>query len=172
MHEILELVTAQAARSTKGPGVPQANPIATLRATHHILARAIAEGRGDVAAGRLAGYSPSTVAKLRDDPGFRELVAYYSAQVEDIFERAADRIAALGLAALDEIQDRLEREPGQFSAGQLLKVAEAMLDRSIAPAKGGPKSGASAGPTALSVNVQFVTESARPTLDLEATTNA
>ena len=126
-----------------------------LRTSHHLLARALAEGKPTIAAARIAGYSPDTVSKLRQDPGFQELLEYYKAQIEDIFESLQDRMAALGVSFLDELQHRLETEPETFSNDQLRKLAETMLDRTIAPAKTAGRGGGSAAGSGVSVTVSF-----------------
>lgn len=138
--------------------------VARLRSTHHLLARVIAEGKSNEAASALTGYSPGRITMLRADPAFNELVQYYHAQVEDLFANIQDRIAALGVAALDELQERLEASPESFSITQLQKLSESLLDRSIAPAKGAAKGGV--GPTAVSVKINFVGQSDTNLLDL------
>jgi hypothetical protein len=137
---------------------PPANITLHLRASHHLLARALAEGKPAARAAAISGYSPSSVSRLRADPGFQELVEYYREQVQDIFESFSDRIGALGMSFLDELQRRLEEEPGTFTNEQLRKCAEALLERSIAPAKGGLAARGAGAPVAIAVNVSFAPE--------------
>jgi len=150
---------------------PPRSAMLRLRHTHHMLARAIAEGKSNVAAAALTGYAPGTVSALKADPAFQELVAYYQAQVDDLFAQIQDRIGALGVSFLDEIQQRLETSPESFSIGQLQKMAEFLLDRSVAPAKNGQKAGPG-GPAAISVKIDFSGQTALPpagaVLELEA----
>ena len=160
----------QLAAGPKGP-----TALVRLRHTHHLLARALAEGKSNIEAAALSGYSPNSVSALKADPAFRELVAHYKAQVDDLFAQIQDRIGALGVSFLDEIQFRLESAPESFSIGQLQKMAEFLLDRSVAPAKGGPKSAAGVGPAAISVKIDFsgpagggLNSPLRPVLELEA----
>ena len=128
------------------------NCVLRLRHTHHMLARAVAEGKSNIEAAALTGYAPQTVASLRGDPAFAELVAHYKVQVDDLFASIQDRIGALGVSFLDELQHRLETKPESFSIGQLQKLAESLLDRSIAPSKGAIKGAA---PSAISVRIDF-----------------
>lgn len=138
-------------------GGPQGQPrsvVLRLRHTHHMLARALAEGKSNIEAAALSGYAPGSVSALKADPAFQELVAHYQAQVDDLFAQIQDRIGALGVSFLDEIQQRLEVSPESFSIGQLQKMAEFLLDRSVAPAKNGLKAGPG-GPAAISVKIDF-----------------
>jgi len=147
---------------------PQAPCRLRLRHSHHMLARVLAEGKSNVEAAALTGYAPSTISALKADPAFQELLAYYDAQVTDLFASIQDRIGALGVSFLDELQHRLEDTPEAFSITQLRQLAESLLDRSIAPAKGGPKGPAGA-PTAIAVKIDFGgTPTARPVLELES----
>jgi len=156
MQEMLELMDASAKRHddvvAAQPGVLVYQ---RLRATHHLLARAIAEGRGDVAAAALSGYDLAQVRGFKSDPGFKELIAYYSAQCDAIAERYSDRIAALGLAALDELQHRIETTPEEIPTKDLLRIGESLLDRTIAPSKGGAGTKPAGSQLAIAVNVQF-----------------
>lgn len=152
------------------PGAP-ASCITRLRHTHHMLARVLAEGKSNVEAAALTGYSPGRVADMRKDPAFQELLAYYQVQVDDLFAKLQDRIGALGVSFLDEIQHRLETAPESFSLEQLRKMTETLLDRSVAPAKGGSKGPAGTAPSAISVKIDFggrAEPGASPVLELEA----
>jgi hypothetical protein len=144
--------------------------IQRLRHSHHLLARALAEGRNNVQAAAISGYEPSTVASLKRDPAFQELLAHYQSQVDDIFGSVQDRLGALGLSFLDELQHRLETDPGQFKVGQLLAAAQALLDRSVAPSKGQKAAGGS-GPSAISVNIRFAEGPKAPMLDITPETS-
>jgi hypothetical protein len=175
MQDILELI---AGAKLAGPSVPSAledsslpviSVTSRLRHSHHLLARAIAEGRPDVQAAAISGYAPSSVASLKRDPAFQELVAHYQSQVDDIFAAVQDRLGALGLSFLDELQHRLEENPADFKVGQLLAMATALLDRSVAPSKGQKGLPQPTGPSAISVNIQFAEgPPATPTIELKA----
>lgn len=166
MHDMLELIAGAklgapppAERSelsvedVAAPGARSA--VARLRHSHHLLARALAEGKSVPEAAALTGYSPSTIYSLRGDPSFQELLAHYTAQVTDLFASVQDRIGALGLSFLDELQHRLETTPEAFSVEQLRKISETLLDRSVAPAKGAAGRGAEGGPSGIAVRIEF-----------------
>jgi hypothetical protein len=150
---------------------PEAKPRTTiqrLRHSHHLLARSLAEGREPPEAAALSGFAISTVSNLQRDPAFKELVEYYRAQTRDIFESVQDRLGALGLSFLEELQDRLESDPDSFKHGQLLAIAEKLLDRSIAPSKGFASSKSSGG-SGVNIQIAFVDPPRQaPTLEARA----
>ena len=174
MQDILELIAG--AKLGPAPPPPTASPdlpvisvTSRLRHSHHLLARALAEGRPAAQAAAISGYSPGTVYSLQKDPAFQELLAHYQSQVDDIFAAVQDRLGALGLSFLDELQHRLENNPEEFKVGQLLAMATALLDRSIAPSKGQKGLPQASGPTAIAVNIQFAEQpQVAPTIELKA----
>lgn len=88
---------------------------------------------------------------LQNDPAFKELVAYYKAQASQAYLNVHERVAALGLAALDEIQERLEEKPEDFSIPMLHKMAVDLMDRTVTKPNEPPK------PTAgVNLQVTFV----------------
>ena len=98
-----------------------------LRHTHHLLAQALAAGHTAEMASLMTGYTPARVNQLRTDPTFVELMAHYGS-VED--QRVVDlgtRLGALGLASVDELQERLERDPDGFSKKELMGLADLAL---------------------------------------------
>lgn len=141
-----------------------ANLTDTLRTSHHLLARTLAEGKDPVAAAAACGMSLQRLRRLQDDPAFQELQSYYANQMADIFEGVQDRLAALGLTMLDVLQERVMDKPEKFSNRELADFANAFLERTIAPTKG-PKVGAS-GPSPVAISIQFVRpDHAGPTLE-------
>lgn len=142
----------------------QTNPIAKLRYTHHLLARLLAEGRKNAEISLITGYSPSRISILQNDPAVKELVSYYSENVEEVFLDVHARLAALGVSTLEELQERLEAEPEKFSPAQLMALAELSLDRSVAPPKGSTKGGG--GAPAVSFNISFESPSV-PTVTID-----
>jgi hypothetical protein len=103
--------------------------IKKLRTKHHALARAIASGLDDGDAAVLIGYTASRVSILKSDPSFKELVRFYTAKVEDQYLGMHERMAGLGLDAVNELSDRLEEDPDAFSNTQLMEMASRMADR-------------------------------------------
>lgn len=102
-----------------------------LRHNHHMAARLLAEGRSNTEVALLTGYAAITVTNLQSDPMFKELVAYYQAQVEVKYLDVHERLASLGMDAVAEIHDRLDNEPDSFTLKDLREVAELALDRSV-----------------------------------------
>lgn len=129
------------------------SPLSRLRNSHHMLARLLAEGRGNSEAALVTGYSPSRISILRGDPAFASLVEYYSTQVEAKYLDVHERLAMLGLSSVDELQERLENDPDSYSNKDLMALAEFALDRSVTKdaRKGGPGGG-----TAPAIAITFV----------------
>ena len=104
-------------------------PLQKLRTKHHALARAIASGMPDIDAAILIGYTPSRVSILKTDPSFRELIRFYTAKVDDQYLGMHERMAGLGLDAVNELSDRLDEDSDSFSNTQLMELASRMGDR-------------------------------------------
>lgn len=100
-----------------------------LRASHHQAARLLAQGckPGEVSA--LSGFSPSRISVLQDDPAFAELVEHYTQVEQSRFADVQERMTLLGLAAGEEIMDRLDEDPALISTKELVEVVKASLDR-------------------------------------------
>lgn len=138
-------------------------PLKALRATHHALARLIAKGYKYHECAAATGHSPSRISNLMTlDRAFIDLVRHYQDEEARVSIDTSGRLAMLGIAAIEELQERLEEKPEQFSNKNLLELAEMTFDRSIAPAKGSSArtgiSGAANG--GVNVNVTFVSPAA------------
>jgi hypothetical protein len=144
--------------ATPKPGTPA---IKNLRNQHHALARLLAEGRNGVECSEITGYSPSRISILQGDPTFADLVQYYRGQVSERYLNVHERLAAIGVTCLEELQERLEVNPNEFTVRELREIMESTFDRSVAPSKGSPK-GAGAGLTngGNTLVVQFVSPKA------------
>lgn len=131
--------------ASRGSAAP---PIKRLRDTHHALARVLASGASCADASAITGYSPSRISILQADPQFQELLAHYRGQSSEVVADFRNRMAGMGLDALQELQHRLEEDPDGFSSQLLLELTKVMADRTgHAPAgKGG---------TAVQVNVNL-----------------
>jgi hypothetical protein len=136
--------------------------LVALRHTHHLLAQLLAKGHSQTEAAAISGYSVSRVSILCADPTFRELLEHYRAQREIAFVDVMERMAALGLHSLEELQARIDEKPEEFTARELIELAELMLVKGRAQAGGAP---AAAAPLGVQVNVQFV--SAKPQIEGE-----
>jgi hypothetical protein len=140
--------------------------VKTLRSSHHTLARLLAEGRRPGECSVITGYSQSRISILQNDPAFQELKAYYSSQLEPVYLNVHERLAQVGTDALEVIQERLDTDPDGFKNSELLAIVESTMDRSVAPAKGGPQArGGTPGPVA--VQVTFVNHEAPRGIEME-----
>lgn len=131
-----ELTEADLAVLRNPPALPtgtNGQTLKTLRDTHHLLARLLAEGRKPIEASRITGHSLSRISILKSDPMFCELLAYYQENTEQLYYDVHERLAGLGMNAVAELTERLEEEPEKFGNKLLLEVAEFSLDRSVTP---------------------------------------
>lgn len=154
-----------AAALAAGPEAGTPVPLGRIRAHHHLLARLLGEGRTAADCSRITGFTPSWISTLQTNPAFAELIDHYRGEVTEKYLDVHTRLAGLGASAVEELQDRLETDPNQFSVRALKEVAEMALDRSVAPpkaARGGPVVGAASG---LAISINFV-EPAKPVVDL------
>ena len=144
----------------RGPNLPVPTP-AKLRFSHHQLARLLAQGKSFSEASMLTGYDPAYISRLASsDPAFRDLVAHYSTEVEVIFADSVERMKAVGLTALEVVQERLTAEPENFSNRELLETVDTLMVKPMRAAAAGQSS---SGPgVAPAVVVQFVTGKEAP----------
>jgi hypothetical protein len=148
--------------STLGATTPQ---IKRLRTQHHHLAKLLAQGEKAVAISAITGYSQSRISILQNDPAFQELVTYYKSQADQMFLDVHAKLAGLGEAIVEELQERLESDPDEIPINTLLRMGEFALDRSSAP----PKSKINSGPQALpSIKISFHKGSETEQLTIEA----
>lgn len=117
-----------------------------LRARHHALAKALAEGMRPGIAAATYGYSASRVSILQGDPTFQELVAHYRREADHDYRRVHERLSDLSVEALDLLEQRLEDAPEKLKTGELLKLVELTTDRT----GHGPKAS-----TEVNINVGF-----------------
>jgi len=136
----------------KGSSTP---PIKRLRTQHHHLARLLAEGRREVECSAMTGYSQSRISILKNDPAFAELIEHYKTEAAAAYVNVHERLAALGVTCLEELQARVDEDPEKFSNKELRELAAMLLDRSVAPPKGVQGGqGQASGPA--TINIQFV----------------
>lgn len=121
-----------------------------LRHNHHELARLLAGGMSSQEAQLITGLSGSRISILKNDPAFRELMEYYSAQRELKFIDVMERMRVVGLSTLDEIQERLETSPKSFSNRELAEITELLLVKGR-----GPTAAAASGGPPVNVNIHF-----------------
>lgn len=111
-----------------------------ITARHHSLARLLAEGRSAVECSAITGHSQSRISILQDDPAFAELIEFYKSQVREVYLNVHERLAALGISCLEELQARVEENPSEFTPRELREIMATAFDKSVAPDKS-PKGG-------------------------------
>lgn len=143
----------------------QHNRLIQVKAAHHNLAQLMAKGVDDVEISLITGYSGSYLSNLKNDPAFKELLAYYGEQKEIVFADAVKRLAALGIATIEELQLRLESEPEKWTKQELMQLGELIYGKAVARPLEAPHAGGGSG---LSISVKFVSAEARegPILDI------
>jgi len=106
-------------------GVPApVKPLYKIRHSHHLLAQLIAKGHKNVEVSSLSGYSQSYISTIQRDPAFQELIAYYSEQRKVLFSDVLERMKALQVQTIGEIQERLAEAPEKWSNRELMELAE------------------------------------------------
>lgn len=107
-------------------------PVQLKRLTdrHHGLARLLAMGTAPSEAGLIMGYEPSRVSILQGDPAFEELIRFYRDKVDYAFEGRLDQISSLSRDVINELRDRIEGAPEEFTNRELKELLETTLDRS------------------------------------------
>jgi hypothetical protein len=104
-------------------------PLARLRATHHLAARCLAEGKKNFEVAEITGYTPGRINDLLKDPTFKDLVEHYKSEVKERWTGVQERLAGLGIAMTEEIQQRLEEAPEKISNEELRRWVETLMDR-------------------------------------------
>jgi hypothetical protein len=107
----------------------QSKPIAKLRDSHHALARALSAGMKPGEASLITGYSLSRISVLQGDPSFKELLEFYRGHQDTAYANLHDRMATLSMDALEELRERLDDHPEEFTPGALLEMVKTLADR-------------------------------------------
>lgn len=134
-------------------GVPV---IQRLKATHHKQAMLLAQGHSVKEIAAIVGCSAQRVVQLQNDPTFAELVTYYHDQIITNMltdaSRLQDKIVNVGEMAVDELEERLENDESRkrISIGEIRKIAEFAMDRTVAPPKAAPMTNTV--PSAVTIN--------------------
>lgn len=138
----------------------------TLRSSHHKLAQLLARGTPQEVASLATGYSVAYISRIKNaDPAFRELMSFYEAERAAVFVDLEQRMHALGVDTLEELQKRLAEDPQGWTKRELMELAELVVGKRT----GGM--GQPGGAPPVMVSVQFVGGSPvaeGPTLDLQA----
>lgn len=124
-----ELSAADVRMASETPLGTKAPPIRELKARHHAIARALAEGMRPGVVAATYGYSPSRISILQSDPTFQELLAHYKSEMAFDNARTRERLQNLGIDAMDEISRRLEEAPEEIGINALIRLTEIVADR-------------------------------------------
>jgi hypothetical protein len=109
----------------------QTPTVLELRHGHHTIARLLADGTKQVEISAITGYSQSRISILKGDPAFQELIEYYKTQKEAIYLDVHQRLGTLAITAVEELQQRMDEQPGRISNKEVREIAEMALDRSL-----------------------------------------
>lgn len=138
-------------------------PLQQIRHSHHQLARLLAAGKAQEEISLITGYSPAYISSLKSGQDFKELISYYANQKEMIFVEVMERMKAVGLNTLDEIQRQFEENPDSFTTQQKMDLVELMLVKPMRVAA--EQAGQSRPASGVTVNVNFVKSA--ETIELE-----
>ena len=89
-----DLLTEQPAEKRKYP--PQ-HALLRVNHTHHLAAQLMARGAvSQVEVSRRTGYTPTYISKIKKDPEFQKLLAYYEEKVEEKYVNGPERMQVWG----------------------------------------------------------------------------
>lgn len=103
--------------------------ILKLRTRHHLIAQLLAMGMKPKEVALRTGYSVSRISILQLDPTFKELLANYVAEQDNLTVDIKERLRHLSMDSIDIIQQRFDDDPEQFTNKELFDLAELTLDR-------------------------------------------
>lgn len=112
--------------TAKGYEIPA---IKRLSERHHALARCIVAGASMGEAALICGYDISRISILKNDPSFKELLAFYRDSKERAFYDTQAKLAGIASDALDELQTRLEDTPEKIPLDKLMQLVALGADR-------------------------------------------
>ncbi len=127
-QEVRELVPADLELLSFEKG-SEAPALKRIGSRHHALARALASGVSAGEAALIVGMDISRVSILKSDPSFKELLAFYLADVNAAYRSMHDSLAGIAYDATQELQRRLEEEPEELSVNALLEITKLGADR-------------------------------------------
>jgi len=121
-----DIYAAATTSATEPVGTP---PLKKLRDSHHEMARLLASGLKNIEVSQITGYSASRISILKNDPAFRDLLAFYAEQQEEAFVNVKSRLAGLSLDAVGVLSERIIDAPDEVKTSELLDIAKLGLDR-------------------------------------------
>jgi len=98
-----------------------------IKSSHYSLARLLALGRSHIEASRITGYSPGYIGRLANDVAFRELILHYTTVDEIASTDFLGTMREVGLDMLNELRDRVEKDPAGISTTQLHEGIKLLL---------------------------------------------
>lgn len=135
-RDIFDLGTGVMDNALKSPPVIQ-----RLREIHHAAARAVASGKTPTEVAIMVGRTPQRIGDLCRDPAFKELVAYYNTQIEEVeitdAARARLDYTDINDLARAEIIKRLEapEKINEIPVDELRRLMTDTGDRTHSPPK-------------------------------------
>ena len=108
---------------------PTISPLKRIGSRHHMLARLLAEGNKPGVCAAITGYDNARISILQNDPAFKELVEFYRATADAAFRDMHEHLAGMSADALNELRQRLEDDPEDFSVNQLMELLKVGADR-------------------------------------------
>jgi hypothetical protein len=129
IHRGRDLTPEDIARlSERGRTLPETG-LKKLSDSHHAVARALASGMSTNAVAAVTGYTPTRISMLKADPMFAELIEFYRKDLNEVYASLHDRMAILSLDVAQELQERLQDDPGALSTGMLHDLLKLLADR-------------------------------------------
>lgn len=117
-----------------------------IRSSHHQLAQLIAKGMSQVEAGMITGYSGTYISVLvNHDPAFKELLAHYAREREQVFVDVMQRVKVLGLEVNDLLLERLRDDPDKWTNQQLMDLHKETLGKLATGSPAGSPTGVQIG---------------------------
>lgn len=111
-----------------GRATPAPPPtIKSIRAVHHKIAQLLASGMPIEDISLATGMSPQGIRRLESDPTFIGLMSHYSGIVELKFVDVVERARDLGIAAMEELRERLEANPASMSNTMLMELIDVVV---------------------------------------------
>jgi hypothetical protein len=128
---------------------------AELRESHHRLAKSIAMGMKGNDLTLATGFGPGVVGRLMKDESFKELVDFYSWQLEEDARALKEEVAFTGIGFIRELERRFKADRSEFLNSELMKYGKELLQMSVMPVNKNPQviTGGGAG---VQLQVNFV----------------
>lgn len=129
---MLELeVAGEVIEVKEGEAVPTAKPpmLRTLRDSHHSVARLLARGLTPAQVSLQTGYALSRISSLQNDTAFRDLLAHYRRENQEILTIVEERYLLVANDAAQAVHEKLLDNPDEVPLSQALEVFKAFADR-------------------------------------------